>query len=166
MAEVLQLAPERAYFSERTPHRLRGLLDQALVAATPAGVEALLLEARRRWPQEPDAHIGLYKFYFVSQRYREAEAAVWQALREAAQGAGISRNYRRQHPASADWSQRQGPLRLYLFSLKALGVIRLRRGRVAQAERALAKLLQLDPNDEIGGGAFLQIARSFDEEAA
>ncbi|WPP47546.1 hypothetical protein [Pseudomonas sp. AN-1] len=166
MAEVLLFAPERAFFSDSTPQKLRFLLNHALCAATPDGVEALLLEARRRWPEEPDAHIGLYKFYFVSQRYGEAEAAVWQALREAARGAGIARNYRRQRPASADWTQRQGPLRLYLFSLKALGVIRLRRGRVAQAERVLAKLLELDPFDEIGGGAFLQIARSFDEEAA
>lgn len=166
MAEVLLFAPERAFFSASTPQKLRSLLNHALCAATPDGVEALLLEARRRWPQEPDAHIALYKFYFVSRRYAEAEAAVWLALREAAQLAGFDRNYRRLQPRSADWSRRQGAERLYLFSLKALGVIRLRRGRVAQARRVLEKLLELDPVDEIGGGAFLHIARSFAEEAA
>ena len=166
MGEVLLLATERAFFSESTPQRLRDLLNQALGAATPDGVEALLLEARRRWPQEPDAHIALYKFYFVTKRYREAEAAVWAALREASGLAGFDRNYRRLRPASADWSRRQGAERLYLFSLKALGVIRLRREKVAAARQVLEKLLELDPADEIGGGAFLHIARSFDEEAA
>lgn len=166
MAEVLLFAPERAFFSDSTPHKLRCLLNHALSAATPDGVEALLLEARRRWPQEPDAHIGLYKFYFVSRRYQEAEAAVWMAMREAANVAGFNRNYRRLHAGSADWSLRQGAERLYLFSLKALGVIRLRRQRVLQARQVLEKLLELDPVDEIGGGAFLHIARSFDEEAA
>ncbi|WP_455232784.1 hypothetical protein [Geopseudomonas aromaticivorans] len=166
MAEVLLFATERAFFSESTPQKLRFLLNHALCAATPAGVEALLLEARRRWPQEADAHIGLYKFYFVSRRYREAEAAVWAALREAAAVAGFDRNYRRLHAGSADWSRRQGGERLYLFSLKALGVIRLRRAKVAAARCVLEKLLELDPFDEIGGGAFLQIAHAFDEEAA
>jgi tetratricopeptide (TPR) repeat protein len=164
MAEVLMFAGERAFFSERTPHKLRYLLNHALCAATPDGVEALLLEARRRWPEEPDAHIGLYKFYFVRARYQDAEAAVWAALRAAAGVAGFGRNYRRLHPGSADWSRRQGGERLYLFSLKALGVIRLRRARVTQARCVLEKLLELDPVDEIGGGAFLQIARSFSED--
>lgn len=166
MGEVLLFATERAFFSESTPQRLRYLLNHALCAATPDGVEALLLEARRRWPQEPDAHIALYKFYFVARRYREAEAAVWAALHEAAALGGFDRNYRRLHAASADWSRQQGGERLYLFSLKALGVIRLRRAKVEAARRVLEKLLELDPVDEIGGGAFLHIARSFDEEAA
>jgi hypothetical protein len=43
-----------------------------------------------------------------------------------------------------------------------LGVIRLRRNRVRLAECVLSKLLELDPQDEIGGSNFLQIARSDD----
>ncbi len=164
MSEVLLFAPERAFFADSTPQLLRHLLNNALCARVPEMVEASLLEARRLWPDEPDAHIGLYKFFFVSRRYGEAEAAVWAALRSAAGQLGIDRNYRRLTAGSACWQHRQGPERLYLFSLKALGVIRLRRARVAQARSVLEKLLQLDPADEIGGGAFLQIARSFSGE--
>lgn len=166
MADVLLFGSGRAFFSDNPPKELRYLLNSALCAERPEVVEALLLEARRRWPQEADAHIGLYKFYFVSTRYAEAEAAVWAALRAAAGAAGFDRNYRRLHPDSADWSLRRGPERLYLFSLKALGVIRLRRAKVEQARQVLEKLLELDPGDEIGGGAFLHIARSFKEDAA
>lgn len=166
MGEVLLLSPERAFFSERTPSGLRYLLNAALGVEHPDAVEALLLEARRRWAAEPDAHIGLYKFYFFNARYVEAEAAVWLALRTAAAGGGFDRNYRRLHAASADWHKQQGNERLFLFSLKALGVIRLRRGKVAGARRVLEKLLELDPVDEIGGGAFLHIARSFTEDSA
>lgn len=164
MGEVLLLEPERAFFSDRTPTGLRYLLNSARGLEHPAAVEALLLEARRRWSGEPDAHVGLYKFYFLQARYAEAEAAVWEALRRAATCAGFSRNYRRLHPASADWQTRHGAERLYLFSLKALGVIRLRRGKVDNARRVLEKLLELDPGNEIGGEAFLQIARAFEEE--
>lgn len=156
----------RAFFSDRSPEPLRYLLNNALCAGTPDATEALLLEARQRWPAEPDAHVALYKFLFVNKRYAEAEAAVWAALNAAATCLGIDRNYRRLHRTSADWSQRQGAERLYLFSLKALGVIRLRRERVVQARAVLEKLAELDPCDEIGGGAFLHIARSFAEDDA
>lgn len=164
MAEVLPFGSKRAFFSDSTPPELRQLLNAALELRAEAELERLLLKARRQWPQEPDAHISLYKFYFVSKRYEKAEAAVWAALRAAAGELAINRNYRRLSSSSADWTQRCGPERLYLFSLKALGVIRLRRGRVAQARAVLDKLLELDPQDEIGGGAFLHIARSFTEE--
>ncbi|MFC3608360.1 hypothetical protein [Stutzerimonas tarimensis] len=166
MAEVLLFDSGRAFFSGDTPAALRYLLNNALCAETPESVEALLLEARERWPEQPDAHIGLYKFYFVAKRYPEAEAAVWQAMRSAARVGGFERNYRRLGPGSADWSRRQGAERLFLFSLKALGVIRLRREKVLQARSVLEKLHELDPSDEIGGGAFLYIARSFFEDAA
>lgn len=166
MAELLLLEPQRAFFSEHTPTGLRYLLNAAQRQAHPEAVEALLLEALRRWSQEPDAYIGLYKFYFLHGRYAEAEATVWRAMRGAAGRAGFDRNYRRLHVASADWQCRNGAVRLYLFSLKALGVIRLRRGKVESARRALEKLLELDPFDEIGGGAFLQIAQAFAEQEA
>jgi len=153
---------ERAYFSAEAPLALREMLDQAL--ADPARSEGLLLRARERWPQLADAHVALYKFYFVAARYREAEVATWRALRVAAHCGGFDRNYRRLQPHSCDWSQRDGAARLYLFSLKALGVIRLRRGHVARARRVLEALECLDPVDEIGGGAFLRIARAFEED--
>ncbi len=155
---------ERAYFSGEAPLALRQMLDQAL--ADPARSEQWLLAARAGWPQLADAHVALYKFYFVAARYREAEVAVWQALRVAAARAGFDRNYRRLQAHSCAGSQIDGAVRLYLFSLKALGVIRLRRGRVADARRALQALARLDPADEIGGAAFLGIARAFDEEEA
>lgn len=164
MADVLPFEASRAFFSDATPRELRHLLNHALAATSPEQTEAHLLKARRNWPNEPDAHISLYKFYFVAHQYAKAEAAVWAALRSAAEELGIRRNYRLLHSLSADWSQRQGAERLYLFSLKALGVIRLRRARVVQARAVLEKLLELDPHDEIGGGAFLHIARSFLEE--
>lgn len=164
MGELLLHSPGRAFFSERTPTGLRYLLSAAQALEHPHAVEALLLEGLRRWAEEPDAHIGLYKFYFFHARYREAEIAVWRALHSAASSGGFRRNYRRLQRADADWQQRAGAERLYLFSLKALGLIRLRRGRVRDARRVLEKLLELDPFDEIGGAAFLQIACSFSED--
>lgn len=164
MGDVLLFDAGRSYFSANPPEALRYLLNSALTCPEPEKTEALLLQARQRWPDEADAHIALYKFYFVAARYLEAEATAWGALKKAAQLAGFTHQYRALSAFSADWLQRNGPERLYLFSMKALGVIRLRRGKVNAARKVLEKLAELDPTDEIGGGAFLDIARSFDED--
>ncbi len=160
MAEVLLFDGGRAFFSSDAPQALRYLLHSATLSENSAMTEKLLLEARSRWPGEPDAHVALYKFYFVTVRYADAERAVWRSLREAAKKGGFTRNYRRLHPDSCDWSARDGATRWYLFNLKALGVVRLRRMRPLMAQRVLSKLLELDPVDEIGGAAFLQIANA------
>lgn len=161
MQNVVPLREQRAFFSRTTPVALQQILDSALVETRTDIKESTLLQARMVWPEEPDTHISLYKFYFVSGEYNKAEAAVWYAMKMAAQMLGISKNYRRLTGSSADWSKRAGPERLYLFSLKALGVCRLRRGRVLAAHTVLHRLSLLDPNDEIGGHAFLGIAASF-----
>ncbi len=160
MAELLLFDGGRAFFSESAPPALRFLLHSATQSDNAPATEKLLLEARSRWPTEPDGHLALYKFYFVCTRYADAERAVWSALREAARWGGFTRNYRRLHRDSADWRARNGAARWYLFNLKALGVIRLRQVKPQAAQRVLEKLLELDPHDEIGGGAFLHIART------
>lgn len=160
MAELILFDGGRAFFSANAPTALRFLLNAATQSDNAATTEKLLLEARSRWPQEPDGHLALYKFYFVCARYVDAERAVWQALREAARWGGFTRNYRRLCRDSADWRDRNGAARWYLFNLKALGVIRLRQVKPHSAQRVLEKLLELDPFDEIGGGTFLQIAKA------
>lgn len=161
---VLPFREDRAFFSPSTAAGLALLLDEAMRSHDPLICESLLLKARSHWPEEPDAHISLYKFYFVAGRYAQAEAAVWQAMRIAAELAGFNRNYRLLDANSAQWADRAGPVRLYLFSLKALGVCRLRRGRPLAAYAVLSKLVALDPSNEIGGSAFCEIARSFFDE--
>ncbi|MFT3931127.1 MAG: hypothetical protein QM709_12615 [Spongiibacteraceae bacterium] len=160
MAEVVLFDSGRDFFSAHAPQPLRFLLHSATLSENATQTEALLIEARSRFPGEPDAHIALYKFYFVLGRYIEAERTVWRSINEAAKSAKITRNYRRLSTQTADWKNREGPTRWYLFNLKALGVVRLRRERAHEAQRVLQKLLELDPFDEIGGGAFLQIARA------
>ncbi len=161
MSNLLQFSSESAYFSQSLPPSLKALLDKALQVKDTNKREDLLLQARENWVGQIDVHISLYKFYFVQARYDQAEAAVWASLVQAAKQIGCTRNYRRLSKKSADWQLKNGPERLYLFSLKALGVCRLRRGRVLAAKTVLAKLRELDTHDEIGGLAFYEIACSF-----
>lgn len=161
MADIRSIDGRPAYFSEDTPPEVARLLARAALISDPRSRAGLLDETLAKYPWALDAHIALYKLYFRTGRHREAERAAWHALLEAARQGGFSRNYRLLSPESADWLGDGSVSRLYLFSLKALGVIRLRRGRVALARLALEKVLELDPEDELGAGNFLNIARGF-----
>jgi tetratricopeptide (TPR) repeat protein len=159
--ELAYIDGKPRFFSDHTPDSLALLLLKADRSKTIEQRGELLRQAVSDWPQELDGYIALYKYYFRTAQYREAEKAVWATLREAARQGGFTRNYRRLTTERADWLNDKSVSRLYLFSLKALGVIRLRRGRIRLAEKVLAKLLELDPQDEIGGSNFLLIARNF-----
>lgn len=164
MAEIASIDGRPAYFSDHTLPEVARRLARAGLETDPAARGELLRAALAEHPGALDAHIALYKLCFRTGRHREAERAVWHALGEAARQGGFRRNYRLLGPSSADWLNEQSVSRLYLFSLKALGVVRLRRGRIALAERVLSKVLELDPQDELGAGNFRSIARSMAEE--
>lgn len=163
MNQAIQIDDGQRFFSDGTPAALARLLNDANATADPDRKGALLRAAVEEWPGGLDAHIALYKFYFRTAQYRQAEKAVWATLREAAQQGGFNWKYRHLTATDAEWLDDHSVSRLYLFSLKALGVIRLRRGRIGLAKRVLEKLMALDPHDEVGGGTFLGIARRFDD---
>ncbi|WP_432695100.1 hypothetical protein ACQUQP_11120 [Marinobacterium sp. YM272] len=164
MENIALIDGQQRFFSDNLPAELGLLLYQASGKADPAEKEALLLAALKRWPEALDTHVALYKLYFRTARYEDAERQVWRTLKTSARIGGFRWNYRLLEPETAAWLEDQTVARLYLFSLKALGVVRLRRGRVVLAHRVLSKLLQLDVNDEIGGSNFLAIAQRFLEE--
>lgn len=163
-ASVALFNGRERYFSDKLPDELKLTMHLASTSQDYALCEQRLRDAFARWPQVIDISIALYKLYFRTGRYRQAECQVWTTLRLAARLGGFSRNYHRLHSDSADWLEDHSIARLYLFSLKALGVVRLRQGKVMRARQVLRKLEELDPQDEIGGGNFLMIAESFDAD--
>ena len=52
--------------------------------------------------------------------------------------------------AAIDWADVQGAAHFYLFTLKALAYLRLRRGDLAEAGAVLDTLARLDPDDGVG----------------
>ena len=61
------------------------------------------------------------------------------------------KSWRRVQPADADFSAYEAALpRFYLFTLKAYAYLSMRLGDLAEGERVITKLLELDPTDKIG----------------
>lgn len=171
-AEKIQFIDgERHYFSRKIPPEMGVELNRLLnldfsksekdsKVRGNSYLESRLLVIKDQWPACIDPYIALFKFYFRVARYQEGERIVWQAINMIAERNNFTHNYRLLKPCTIDWLAHDSEQRHFLFCLKALGVIRLRRGKVFMAKKVLSKLLELDPHDEIGGGNFLYIAES------
>ena len=145
--------------------------DHQLPGAVPPPADALLARARGVWHDVPAAtallaealaaapdclplHYARYKFHSSHGQYALAEAAARAALAEAARQAGLPPNWQaldRTVDADAiDWADVHGAAHFYLFTLKALAYLRLRRGDLAEAGALLDALARLDPDDRVG----------------
>ncbi len=151
--------------SEVIPLTLQQLLRaELLVEEDWQQAEHLLLTARRELPEQVEVLIALYKLYAYSNRFEESLNLIEEVLEKSASLAGFSPNWNELSADSADWTPASGALRHYLYSLKAMGFVCLRKGEPEQALQVLKKLLELDPQDQVGGSVVFELAESICEE--
>lgn len=149
----------RALYAGTVSPKISGLLDEAMTAyADTARAEALLKQAQREAPDALPVYFSLYKFYFYKGRLAEAESSARLALATAARQGGFSGDFRELSADTVDWSRHDGPQHFYLFSLKALAFIRLRRGDKPGCDRILEKLAEIDHGDSVGASVIGSIA--------
>lgn len=119
--------------------------------------ENLLWEAREEDPTCLPVYFALYKFYANCKKLDRAERAARLALAEASRQAGTSADWHKLLPGQP-YASEAGLF--YLFSLKALGFIKLRREQWQEADDILRNLARLDPEDRCGGSVVLGLAES------
>jgi len=115
-------------------------------------------------PDQLEVYVALYKFCFYSGYFDEAETVAFEALARAADTGGFAHDCTKLNASSTDWSRIDTPARLYLYSLKALGFIRLRKGDNAGANEVLNALARLDPDDQVGGSVIMTLAASVEHD--
>jgi hypothetical protein len=150
-AGKLTLAEERVCFGRSIPAEVDALLQQAAANVHDfSRSERALLAARQRAPAQLEVFVGLYKLYFYRGFFGQAEQAARAALQTAAASGRFDADWRRLTRSGADRQACEGPARLYLYSLKALSFIRLRRNDSQGAGELFAALARLDPDDQVG----------------
>ncbi|MEJ2645705.1 MAG: hypothetical protein P8180_12380 [Gammaproteobacteria bacterium] len=164
MTVRLLFPDEGVMFGRNIPAPVDALLQQAARAYDDsARAEALLWQARRMNPAQLEVYVALYKFYFYKRRLEEAEAVARDALDTAAGQGGFDPDWKSLARGAADWQRPDGPERVYLYTLKALGFIRLRRMDFTGGEAILDKLAELDPDDQVGGSVLRELASGLRE---
>ncbi|MGK7935155.1 MAG: hypothetical protein AB4206_05035 [Xenococcaceae cyanobacterium] len=159
MTSVTLRHSDGVLFDINLPDDLNALLQKAAKSYdNPAQAEALLKQAYELDNQQLSIYLALYKFYAYQNRMGEAEQAVYQGLELAASQGNFSKNWQDLNSQSTDWSKPSGAKRFYLYSLKALAFIYLRQDKRDDALKVLAKLQELDPNDEVGGSVVANLA--------
>lgn len=130
----------------------------------PAAVLRMLDEARQQprdqaaatlWsaalgsPHSLPAYYLLYKLHTGLGELDSARQAALMGLNAAARAAALKAHWTQVSPDDADFNQ-PGPARFWLFTLKALAFIELRRGQPEAVRPLLAQLQRLDPEDRLG----------------
>jgi len=148
-----------------TPLELQRLLNSDLnVHQDWRRAEGLLLDACAQLPQRLEPHIALYKMCAYRHRMGEARRHVDHVLDEAARQGDFAADWRSLAADPRPWLDAAGPRRLYLYSLKALGLVLRREGEIAATPVVLRKLSALDPDDQVGGSVVLEMAERVSEE--
>lgn len=163
----LTLLEERVLFSPHLPEAVNTLLQAAVLAnhADKQRAEQLFKQAQELDSTCLQTYFALYKFYFYQGRLQEAEREVLAGLEAASLQGGFPGDYRRLAKEPKKWDMYASEISLfYLYTLKALAFIKLRRQHEEEAHLILSLLHELDPEDRSGGSVIMQLAKALSED--
>lgn len=123
-----------------------------------AAAEQALKHTLDSHPGHLPSYVELCKLYFYSKRLQEAEEVARAALIEAASQGGFAPDWRHVEGGDAAWRDSDSPHRTYLYMMKALAFIRMRREDVDGGRAILGHLARLDPEDLVGGSVVGDLA--------
>jgi tetratricopeptide (TPR) repeat protein len=154
------LTSQRVLFGGEAPDVVVSLLERAMQSyADGRQAENLLWQAHRHAPNALPVYFSLYKYYFYKGELEQAELAARMALVAAAMQGGFDAVWQNLEADTCDWADHASPAHFYMFSLKALAFIRLRRGDAEESAAMLSKLAELDPDDSVGASVIRSIAQ-------
>lgn len=165
METVTRLIEERVLFARKMPAAANRCLQEA--AATPQAdrAEAALMRAAALSPELLAVDVARYKFYFYRGQMAEAEEVVRGTLAKAAVQGGFAEDWRLHDQPLVGREASEGPQRYYLYALKALAFISLRREAREQAAGLLAALRLMDPQDLIGASVIKDLMDGSEDDA-
>lgn len=141
---------------------IRHLIDQA--RQLPRAESATLLwTAALSAPGDLPVYYLLYKLHASLGELDHALRAATLGLRHASAAAGLPEDWTRVQPADADFAH-PGPARFWLFTLKAMAFLHLRRRERHVAEALLDRLRLLDPQDSLGISTLEAMLQSLNDD--
>lgn len=138
--------------------RLTALLAGACHARSdPATAERAVLQALALAPDNIEALLGAYRFYFYDHRWAEALPLAAEILVHMARRLNIPTDWNLVRRDDASFSAAEEAPSLYLQALVAWGYCNVRLGRIEEGCQALAKAAELDPRDRFGAAEVLSV---------
>jgi len=159
--DLLDFAGEDLYFDKPMSPELASLLSAAAESYGTPAAEPLLLKAYFLASENFSVLVALYRFFYYQHRYEDALRVAERALRAAADGLGINRDWRALSQTDLAFGVRgsMALMRFHLYVLKGSGYLLMRMDRLPEALERLEKVVALDTSDRIGAQGLVEIAR-------
>lgn len=126
------------------------LAGAPLARSDPAATERVVLQALALAPDDIEARLAAYRFYFYNHRLAEALPQADSIIVLMARRLNIATDWRLVRPGDAAFASPEEAPSLYLQALLAWGYGNVRLGRIDEGCRALEKVAEIDPRDRFG----------------
>jgi hypothetical protein len=162
--DLLDFDNANLYFDEPMADQVQVLLNKAAEVYADGDAERHLLRAYFLAPQNLSVLVALYRFYYYQHRLSEALVVAMHALDASGGRLGLPDEWQRLDDMCIGFaaSQSMGLLRFYLLALKGAGYLNLRAGDLETGRCMLAKILEVDPKDQMGAGALLGVVEQME----
>ncbi|MGR9014495.1 MAG: hypothetical protein ACU83U_12700 [Gammaproteobacteria bacterium] len=157
--DLLDFEAQGLYFEEADVAGVKELIATAAENYATGDAELSLLKAYYLAPDSLNVLVALNRFYYYQHRLEEALTATSKALFVIRQTIAFPEDWSELHighisNAPADSLTR---VRLYLFTLKAVGFLNMRLNRLDLSQTIFEKLVELDSKDRIGAQGLLEL---------
>ncbi len=160
--DLLDFEANELYFQHEDPQEVQQLIRQAGEAYAGGDAELPLLQAYLRTPESLNVLVALNRFYYYQHRLSEALLISEKALQIISARLSFPHDWQSlqlQHISNAPKEQLSW-IRLYLFTLKSIGFLKMRLHDLDSSKVIFEKLVLLDREDRIGASPLLALVSS------
>lgn len=159
IVDLLDFEAQGLYFEEPEVAGVAELIAEASAGYAQGDAELPLLKAYFKAPESLNVLVALNRYYYYQHRLEDALAATLKALAVIRAQIDFPGDWRELQPAhlTAAPAARLTQVRLYLFTLKAVGFLQMRLHELDISEAIFTKLVELDAKDRIGAKALLEL---------
>ncbi|TRW91491.1 hypothetical protein [Candidatus Methylobacter oryzae] len=157
--DLLDFEAQGLYFEQPDVAGVEELIATASENYADGDAELSLLQAYFLAPESLNVLIALNRFYYYQHRLEDALAATTKALVVVGSSIAFPENWRDLQighitEAPADLLTK---VRMYLFTLKAIGFLNMRLENLDLSQAIFEKLVELDSKDRIGAQGLLEL---------
>ena len=164
--DLLDFDPAELYFEQEDTPEVQQLIKQAGTAYENGDAELPLLQAYLRAPESLNVLVAINRFYYYQHRLPEALLISEKALDIIKKKLQFPEDWREielQTIKNAPKEQLTW-IRLYLFTLKSIGFVKMRLHELEPSRAIFEKLKLLDTEDRIGASGLLDLVTRKIEE--
>lgn len=157
--DLLDFEANDLYFQQEDSTEVQQLIRLAGESYENGEAELPLLQAFLRSPESLNVLVALNRFYYYQHRLAEALLISEKALRIISAKLQFPDDWKTlqlQHISDAPKEQ-LCRIRLYLFTLKSIGFLKMRLHETEPSKAIFEKLVALDSEDRIGARALLEL---------